>query len=85
MPVLCNHCTTRLRRGVPVTPKAMFKTPEGVTMHNDACASVARCQNACPYSHAELDARSLNGETYSVISFNPPDAAPSRSGPTSQR
>jgi Fe-S-cluster-containing dehydrogenase component len=28
------------------------------------------CQNSCPYSNAELDGRSLNGETYSVISFN---------------
>jgi len=27
-------------------------------------------QNSCPYSNAELDERSLNGETYSVISFN---------------
>lgn len=74
MPVLCNHCTDApCVTACPVTPKAMFKTPEGVTMHNDAlCIGCRACQNACPYSHAELDARSLNGETYSVISFNPP-------------
>ncbi len=74
MPVLCNHCTDApCVAACPVTPKAMFKTPEGVTMHNDAlCIGCRACQNACPYSHAELDAKSLNGETYSVISFNPP-------------
>ncbi len=74
MPVLCNHCTDApCVAACPVTPKAMFKTPEGVTMHNDAlCIGCRACQNACPYSHAELDDRSLAGETYSVISFNFP-------------
>jgi len=74
MPVLCNHCTDApCVAACPVTPKAMFKTPEGITMHNDAlCIGCRACQNACPYSHAELDDRSLAGETYSVISFNPP-------------
>jgi len=74
MPVLCNHCTNApCVAACPVTPKAMFKTPEGVTMHNDElCIGCRACQNACPYSHAELDDRSLAGETYSVISFNPP-------------
>jgi Fe-S-cluster-containing dehydrogenase component len=73
MPVLCNHCTDApCVAACPVTPKAMFKTPEGVTMHNDEfCIGCRACQNACPYSHAELDDRSLAGETYSVISFNP--------------
>jgi Fe-S-cluster-containing dehydrogenase component len=75
MPVLCNHCTNaRCVEVCPVTPKAMFKTPEGITMHNDdLCIGCQACQNACPYSHAELDDRSLAGETYSVISFNPHD------------
>ncbi len=75
MPVLCNHCTDApCVEACPVTPKAMFKTPEGITMHNDElCIGCRACQDACPYSHAELDDRSLAGETYSVISFNPFD------------
>ena len=75
MPVLCNHCTNApCVEACPVTPKAMFKTPEGITMHNDElCIGCRACQEACPYSHAELDDRSLAGETYSVISFNPFD------------
>ena len=72
MPVLCNHCTDApCVKNCPVTPKAMFKTPEGVTMHDaDRCIGCRMCQNSCPYSSADLDDRSLNGETYSVISFN---------------
>jgi Fe-S-cluster-containing dehydrogenase component len=75
IPVLCNHCTAAPCVEVcPVTPKAMFKTPDGITMHNDElCIGCRACQEACPYSHAELDDRSLAGETYSVISFNPFD------------
>jgi Fe-S-cluster-containing dehydrogenase component len=78
MPVLCNHCTDApCVAACPVTPKAMFKTPEGITMHNDElCIGCRACQNACPYSNVELDDRSLNGETYSVISFNPHGADP---------
>lgn len=73
MPVLCNHCTDApCVAACPTTPKAMFKTTEGVTMHNDElCIGCAQCQAACPYSHAKLDASSLAGEAYSVISFNP--------------
>jgi Fe-S-cluster-containing dehydrogenase component len=75
MPVLCNHCTAApCIAACPVTPKAMFKTPEGITMHNDElCIGCRACQAACPYSHVELDDRSLAGETYSPISFNPFD------------
>jgi Fe-S-cluster-containing dehydrogenase component len=50
----------------------MYKTPEGITMHDDElCIGCRKCQNACPYSHAELTDANLAGETYSVISFNP--------------
>jgi len=73
MPVLCNHCTEApCVKVCPVTPKAMFKTPEGITMHdNERCIGCRLCQQACPYSNLELDDRSTAGETYSVISFNP--------------
>lgn len=72
MPVLCNHCSNAACvEACPVTPKAMFKTPEGITMHDPAlCIGCRACQGACPYSSADLDDASLNGETYSVISFN---------------
>ena len=75
MPVLCNHCSNApCVENCPVTPKAMFKTPEGVTMHDQAlCIGCQACQASCPYSNIELDARSLSGETYSVISFNARD------------
>ena len=78
MPVLCNHCSDApCVENCPTTPKAMFKTPEGVTMHDaDLCIGCRTCQNVCPYSNAKLDARSLAGETYSVISFNPPKRDP---------
>jgi Fe-S-cluster-containing dehydrogenase component len=76
MPVLCNHCSNApCVAACPVTPKAVYKTPEGITMNdNERCIGCRACQNACPYSHAELDERCLVGETYSVISFNPHQA-----------
>lgn len=78
MPVLCNHCSDApCVKACPVEGKAMFKTPEGVTMHdNEKCIGCRACQEACPYSHATLDASSLAGETYSVISFNDFDVNP---------
>ncbi len=49
----------------------MFKTPEGITMHDhELCIGCRTCQNACPYSHGSSTTTSLDGETYSVISFN---------------
>src|SRR6185369_8727743 len=78
LPVLCNHCTdAACVKACPVTPKAMYKTPEGVTMHDNAlCIGCRSCQVACPYSHVELTDASLSGETYSVISFNAADGNP---------
>ena len=73
MPVLCNHCSEAACVEVcPVKPnKAMYKTPEGITMHDPSlCIGCRECQTACPYSEEELDEASLKGETYSVISFN---------------
>jgi Fe-S-cluster-containing dehydrogenase component len=73
MPVLCNHCSDApCVKACPVNPKAMYKTPEGITMHDDAlCIGCRACQNACPYSNVELNEGSLDGQSYSVISFNP--------------
>jgi len=86
MPVLCNHCDEppciaicpgnpeKAGKGKPY--KALFKTPEGITMHNpELCVGCGDCQKArgCPYSHEKLDPSSLNGESYSVISLNAAD------------
>ena len=48
MPVLCNHCSEApCVEACPVNPKAMFKTPEGVTMHDSAlCIGVERAMLA---------------------------------------
>jgi len=65
-PVLCNHCTDApCVEACPVEPKAMFKTEDGITMHDDArCIGCRLCQDACPYSKEEVGI----GET-SVISY----------------
>jgi Fe-S-cluster-containing dehydrogenase component len=78
MPVMCNHCTNApCVKVCPVTPKALFKTPDGITMHDpDLCIGCRMCQDACPYSNVKLNEKSLDGETYSVISFNPREAEP---------
>jgi len=84
MPVLCNHCTdapcVKLCPGNPVKAgpgnpyKALYKTPEGITLHNpELCVGCRECQKNCPYSHEKLDASSLDGGSYSVISFNAMD------------
>lgn len=73
MPVMCNHCSDAACVEVcPVKPqKAMYKTPEGITMHDPSlCIGCRECQEACPYSHDELDTTSLEGTSYSVISYN---------------
>lgn len=82
MPVLCNHCTDApCVKGCPGNPKkagpgnpykALFKTPEGITLHDpELCVGCRACQKNCPYSHEDLGVSSLDGQTYSVISFNP--------------
>lgn len=71
LPVLCNHCSDApCVEACPVEPKAMFKTPEGITMHNDErCIGCRACQEACPYSMEEVAKDGASGE-YSVISYN---------------
>jgi Fe-S-cluster-containing dehydrogenase component len=66
-PVLCNHCSNApCVEACPVTPKAMFKTDDGITMHNnERCIGCRQCQQACPYSQASVEI----GQ-WSVISFN---------------
>ncbi len=75
IPVLCNHCTDApCVATCPVTPKAMFKTRDGITMHNDErCIGCRRCQRACPYSAQDVD---KDKAAYSVISFNDASAEP---------
>jgi len=69
LPVLCNHCSNaKCVEACPVEPKAMFKTADGITMHNDElCIGCQSCQEACPYSVLDI---SEGGAQYSVISFN---------------
>lgn len=71
IPVMCNHCENPAC--VKACPTgAMFKTPEGIVMHDsEKCIGCRACQEACPYSALELGPDSLDGKSYSVISFNP--------------
>ena len=68
-PVLCNHCTNAACVEVcPVTPKAMYKSGDNITMHSDErCIGCRACQDACPYSALDVDSEDAQ---YSVISFN---------------
>lgn len=69
MPTLCNHCTDApCVKACPVKPKAMYKTADGITMHNDArCIGCQNCQRACPYSTTDVV---KDKAAYSVLSFN---------------
>ena len=75
IPVLCNHCTDApCVKSCPVQPKAMYKTADGITMHNDArCIGCRRCQKACPYSAMDVNKEKAE---YSVISSNLGTEAP---------
>lgn len=75
MPVMCNHCSdapcVKECKAKPSPHKAMYKTPEGITMHDPAlCIGCQRCQEVCPYSSEQLGMASLDGSSYSAISFN---------------
>jgi Fe-S-cluster-containing dehydrogenase component len=73
-PVLCNHCSNApCVEACPVEPKAMYKTADGITMHNaERCIGCRECQMACPYSMEEVRRDGEYGE-YSVISYNEED------------
>ena len=84
MPVLCNHCSEapcitvcpgNPKKAGPGRPyKALFKTPEGITLHDpELCVGCGDCQKKCPYSHEKLGPSSLEGDSYSVISLNAMD------------
>lgn len=68
-PVLCNHCSEpACVAECPVNPQAMFKTDDGIVMHNnERCIGCLACQEACPYSQAQVAPDSIG---YSVISYN---------------
>jgi len=71
-PVLCNHCTDApCVQWCPASPKAMYKTDDGITMHNnERCIGCQFCQVRCPYSYRDIKPEGIQ---YSVISFNPED------------
>lgn len=75
IPVLCNHCSDApCVKACPVQPKSMFKTADGITMHNDErCIGCRRCQKACPYSAMDVDKEKAE---YSVVSANIGSEAP---------
>lgn len=66
-PVLCNHCTDApCVAACPVTPTAIFKTPDGITMINhERCIGDRACQRACPYSK-----ETVGTAEWGVLSFN---------------
>jgi Fe-S-cluster-containing dehydrogenase component len=54
----------------------MFKTKDGITMHNDErCIGCRACQEACPYSQEEVKGDASTGQ-YSVISYTGEEGEP---------
>jgi Fe-S-cluster-containing dehydrogenase component len=70
IPMLCNHCSDApCVAACPVTPKAMHKHANGMTIHSqERCIGCRACQDACPYSAQDVTKAQAS---YSVISFNP--------------
>jgi Fe-S-cluster-containing dehydrogenase component len=66
-PVLCNHCSdAKCVEACPTEPTAMYKSEEGITLHNaDRCIGCMECMIACPYSEEKVEI----GQ-WSVISYN---------------
>jgi Fe-S-cluster-containing dehydrogenase component len=99
MPVLCNHCSDapciKICPGNPEKAgnpprskpyKALFKTPEGITLHDpELCIGCGDCQKACPYSHEKLDAKQPERRDLQRDQPQPADESRSRAGPTRLR
>lgn len=85
MPVLCNHCSNAPCVEVcPTEPKAMFKTPEGITLHDsEQCIGCRRCQQGVPCTAAASWARKPERRSPTASSASTPTASrSSRSGRT---
>lgn len=65
-PTLCNHCTNApCIETCPATPKALYKTDDGITMLNhERCIGCGFCVESCPYSSINLNSAKVQ---FSVI------------------
>ena len=62
MPTMCNHCENAPCVHIcPVEPKAMYKTPEGLTLHAaDRCIGCRKCTLACPYGVISFNSQEVH-------------------------